>query len=155
MDQLDKKLLSLLQSEGRISNFDLSQKIGLSASPCLRRMRQLEKAGVILSYRAELDRQKIGLGLTIFAMIKTERHSQEEADLLEVEFERIPQIINCHVLSGASFDFLLEIVVPDMPAYERLLFGKLLKLPYIKDISTSFSLRRMKNTALPLDHIKV
>lgn len=150
LDETDLALLALLQGDARLSVVELGERVGLSASPCLRRLRRLEEIGAVEAYRAVLDRAAVGLALTAFVELKVDRQARDNPDLLAERLVAIPQVVACHMISGAA-DFLLEIVVADLPAYERLLSERLLTLPMIADIRTSFSLRRIRSEgALPL-----
>lgn len=150
LDRTDRRILAVLQEDGRLTNVELAERIALSPSPCLRRVRALEGAGIIRGYRALLDREAVGLGLTVFVEIKVERHSRENAAALHQALAAIPEVLTCHMVSGAA-DFLAEIVVPDLAAYERLLTETLLTLPMVGEIRSNFALRRVKSGApLPL-----
>ena len=150
LDQTDRRILLALQAEGRLTNVELAERVALSASPCLRRVRRLEEAGVVLGYRAVLDREAVGLGLTVFVEIKVERHSRDNAQALQDALAAIPEVVACHMLSGAA-DFLAEVVVADLRAYEALLTERLLVLPMVAAIRSNVSLRRIKSEApLPL-----
>jgi Lrp/AsnC family leucine-responsive transcriptional regulator len=153
LDALDRRILEALQADGRLTLVELAERVGLSASPCLRRMRRLEEEGFISGYRASLDRARIGLGLTVFMGIKVDGHRDENAAALGAAIQAMPEVVACHVVSGAA-DFLLEVVVPDLAHYERLLFGTVLKLPMVKDVQSHFALRTVKPASpLPLDHL--
>jgi Lrp/AsnC family leucine-responsive transcriptional regulator len=148
MDLVDRQMLHILQRDGRISNAALAEQLHLSPSPCLRRLRALESSGVISGYRAELDREKLGLGLTLFVELKVEGHSERNAAAISEAVATIPQVVSAHIVSGAA-DFLLEVVVKDLRDYERLLFETLLNLPNVADVRSNFALRAVK-TAGPL-----
>jgi Lrp/AsnC family transcriptional regulator, leucine-responsive regulatory protein len=153
LDRVDCRLLEVLQREGRLSNVALAERVHLSPSPCLRRLKALEQAGVIDGYRAVLDREAIGLGLTVFVEVKVEGHSEETALAIEAAVAKMPEVVSCHIVSGGA-DFLLEVVVPDLRAYERLLLGSLLKLPSISDVRSNFAIREVKPASpLPLGHL--
>ncbi|WP_181708216.1 Lrp/AsnC family transcriptional regulator [Chthonobacter rhizosphaerae] len=153
LDAIDRRILSALQRDARLSNVDLAAEVGLSPSPCLRRVRLLEEAGVITDYRALLDRTAIGLGLTVFVGIKVDRHDDAHATAFREAVAALPQVVSCHLVSGES-DFLLQIVLPDLAAYERLLLDTLLKLPGVKDIRSNFVLNTVKSMGtLPLDQV--
>ena len=150
MDTADWRILNTLQNDGRRSNVEVADAIGLSPSPCLRRIKRLEKEKLIRGYRAILDREAIGLALTVFVEIRVAKHSKRNAQALHELLSGMPEVINCHMVSGVA-DFLAEIVVPDLKSYERLLSERLLALPMIADIRSNFSLRRIKSDApLPL-----
>ena len=150
LDSTDRRMLAILQRDGRISNAALAEQLHLSPSPCLRRLRSLEQDGVIVGYRAVLDRLKLGLGLTVFAGLNVERHSDQTAAEITKALRDAPEVISAHIVSGTA-DFRLEIVVADLAAYERLLFDTLLKLPYVTDVRSEFALRAAKTDgSLPL-----
>lgn len=153
LDAFDHKILAALQEDGRLSNVDLAEKVGLSPSPCLRRVKRLEQEGYIRGYRAVLDRRKVGLGLTIYVDIKVEKHSTENAAMHQRLLEAIPEVVAAHMVSGDA-DFVAEVVVPDLAAYEELLTERLLSLPMVKDVRSNFVIRPVKTDApLPLGHL--
>ena len=150
MDLVDRQMLHILQREGRISNASLAEQLHLSPSPCLRRLRALESSGLITGYRAELDREKLGLGLTLFVELKVEGHSERAAMAITDALRAVPEVISAHIVSGSA-DFLLEVVVSDLRDYERLLFNTLLNLPNVSDVRSNFALRAVKAASpLPL-----
>jgi Lrp/AsnC family transcriptional regulator, leucine-responsive regulatory protein len=150
LDTVDRRMLEILQREGRISNAALAERLHLSPSPCLRRLRALERDGVIASYRAVLDRARLGLGLTVFVELKAEGHSDRTAAAIAERLAATPEVISAHIVSGSA-DFLLEVAVADLAAYERLMFGTLLQLPNVVDIRSNFALRTVKTEGpLPL-----
>jgi len=154
LDRVDRRLLEILQREGRLSNAALAERVHLSPSPSLRRVKALEEDGVIAGYRAVLDREAVGLGLTVFVEIKVEGHSDRLAEEIEAAVNAMPEVVACHIVSGAA-DFLLEVVVPDLRAYERLLLGSLLKLPAVVDVRSNFAIRTVKAPGpLPLGHLQ-
>lgn len=154
LDSFDLRILETLQSDGRLSNVELADRIGLSPTPCLRRVRALESSGLIRGYKAEVDRGGVGLGLTVMVGVKIDGHRDENASAVQDAFRAMPEVIACHIVSGES-DFLLETVFPDIASYERFLFGKLLALPMVKDIRSNIVLRTVKeNAPLPLDHVR-
>jgi Lrp/AsnC family leucine-responsive transcriptional regulator len=143
LDAVDRRMLEILQREGRISNAALAERLHLSPSPCLRRLRGLEHDGVISGYRAVLDRAKLGLGLTVFVELKVVEHSDRTAAAIGEALVAEPEIVSAHIVSGPA-DFLLEVVLADLAAYERLLFGTLLRLPNVSDVRSNFALRTVK-----------
>ncbi|MXQ11829.1 Lrp/AsnC family transcriptional regulator [Microvirga makkahensis] len=154
LDPIDLRILRALQADGRLTNQELADQVGLSPSPCLRRVRRLERDGFIRTYRAVLDRESIGLGLTVFVDIKVEKHSRENAMALQEALTALPEVVACHMVSGTA-DFIVEIVVADLKAYERLLTERLLTLPMIGDIRSNFALTQVKTDApLPLTHLE-
>jgi Lrp/AsnC family leucine-responsive transcriptional regulator len=131
----------------------LAEEIGLSPSPCLRRVRMLEEAGVIRGYQANLDRDEVGLGLTVFVGVKVDRHNEERADAFRAAVTALPEVISAFLVSGES-DFLLQVVVPDLRAYDRFVTASLLKLPGISDIRSNFAINTVKTPGpLPLGHL--
>jgi Lrp/AsnC family leucine-responsive transcriptional regulator len=153
LDRTDRRILEALQEDGKLSNVDLADKVALSPSPCLRRVKRLEDEGIIRGYRAVLDRKVIGLGLTVFVEIKVDKHSRDNATALHKALALMPEVVSCHMVSGVA-DFLAEIVVSDLDAYERLLTDRLLTLPMVEDIRSNFAIRTVKTDApLPLGHL--
>lgn len=153
LDAFDRRILEALQAEGRLTNAELAERIGLSATPCLRRVKALERDGLIEGYRATLGRQAVGLGLTVMVGVKVDGHRDDHATAIQEAFQAMPEVVACHLVSGES-DFLLEVVVPDLARYERFLLGTLLKLPMVKDIRSNFVIRTVKAAApLPLAHL--
>jgi Lrp/AsnC family leucine-responsive transcriptional regulator len=150
MDDIDRNILSELQRDGRMSNVELAERVSLSPSPCLRRLKRLERDGLIAGYSAVLDRRKVGLGLTVFVELKIEGHSTKTATRLETVFAAMEEVVACHIVSGPS-DFLLEVVVEDLEAYERFLLGTLLEIPGVNDVRSNISISTIKsNGPLPL-----
>jgi len=150
LDTLDRKILEALQADGRISVVDLAAKVGLSPSPCLRRVRQLEKAGMISRYVAVLDQRAVGLPVSVFVSIKLEQQKQESLDRFEKAIQRWPEILECYLMTG-SRDYWLRVVVPDLDAYERFVKQKLTRIEGIASIESSFALQQVKYTnVLPL-----
>lgn len=153
LDAYDRRILEALQQNGRLTNVELAEQIGLSPSPCLRRVRMLEEAGVIQGYEARLAPDEVGLGLTVFVGVKVERHHERDAEQFRKEVSALPEVIAAHLVSGES-DFLLQVVVPDLRGYERFLLGTLLKLTGVKDIRSNFAIQTVKRQSpLPLDHL--
>ena len=154
LDRIDRRILEGLQADARISNVDLADRVALSPSPCLRRVRRLEEDGVVRGYRAVIDRKAVGLGLTVFVEIKVARHSLETAAELQDRLVAIPEVVACHMVSGMA-DFLAEVVVPDLEAYERVLTDKLLTISVIEDIRSNFAIRSVKvDGPLPLERLE-
>ena len=154
-DATDLKILAVLHKDARLSNVDIADQVHLSASPCLRRTRRMEAAGIIRGYRVDIDRNRVGLGITVFAEIKAAGHSRENADMLSAELAKIPEVVSCFMVSGQA-DFLAEIVVENLAAYEQLLSSKLLTLAMVGDVRSNFALRTIKaNAPLPLPDTQV
>jgi len=140
LDAIDLKILRELQADARLPNLALAERIGLSPSPCSRRVKLLEETGVIEGYRAVLNRQAVDLGLTVFAGVRVERHTHENAEAFVEAVLKMEEVVACHLVSG-DVDFLLEVVVRDMPTYEGTVLRRLLELPAVRDIRTSFAMR--------------
>jgi Lrp/AsnC family leucine-responsive transcriptional regulator len=153
LDAIDRRILTALQEDGRLTNVELSDRVGLSPSPTLRRVKLLEDVGVIRGYRAVLDRPRVNLGLTLFVNISAEsREDIETSEFLKLVVS-FKEVVSCHLVSGES-DFLLEVVVPDLAAYDNFLVKKLLKVPGIKAIRSNFVIRTIKPQGpLMLDHL--
>lgn len=153
LDRIDLKILALLQQDGRLSNVELAERIALSPTPCLRRVKRLEDEGVIAFYRAELDRRKLGLGVTAFVCINIADHGPKATELFLTSVGAIDEIVTCHVLSG-QFDFLLEVVTPTLDHYASVMLDRLGGLPGVSALQTSFALRTVKGARrLPLAHL--
>jgi Lrp/AsnC family transcriptional regulator, leucine-responsive regulatory protein len=153
IDETDRRILAALQRNGRLQNVELAKTVGLSPSPCLRRVKRLEKAGFITRYSAVLERTKLGFGITAFLSIEIERNRKTETELLREQLRKLPHVVACHIITGDA-DFFLEIVAEDLAAYSALVLDVLNKLPGIKSIRSSISLEAVKASApLPLgDH---
>ncbi|QJE74308.1 Lrp/AsnC family transcriptional regulator [Aerophototrophica crusticola] len=149
LDGADMRILDALQRNGRLSNVDLAEQVGLSPSPCLRRVRDLEEDGYIQGYAAILDRRKLGFGVVAFVEVKIDQNA--EGDLrFRRAVEAIPEVVSCFVMTG-TMDYLLQVVVPDLDAYAEVSMGKLLQIPGVKDVRSSFVLDVVKHsTCLPL-----
>ncbi|MDY8110320.1 Lrp/AsnC family transcriptional regulator [Fulvimarina sp. 2208YS6-2-32] len=153
LDAIDRRILFALQKNARIANVNLAEEVGLSASPCLRRVGLLEREGIIRGYHASLDRSALGFGLTVFVNVKVERHDDEAAEAFRAAIRVLPEVVTCHLVSGDA-DFLLQVVVPDLHAYERLLLGALLKAPGVRDIRSNIAIQTVKDQPyLPLDRL--
>lgn len=150
LDKFDWAILNELQKEGRLSNADLSARVGLSAAPCWRRVRRLEEAGFIKGYRAEIDRHKIGLGVLAFVRLDADSNSGGVLRGLEEAIRAIPEIVSCHYISGTG-TFELQVVSRDLNSFSQFAREVLINLPHVKDLHTSFSLGEVKaSSALPL-----
>jgi Lrp/AsnC family transcriptional regulator, leucine-responsive regulatory protein len=153
LDAIDRRIIAALQADGRLSNHQLATVVGLSPSPCLRRVKRLEREGYIESYRAVLQRDRIGLGFTAFVTVKIEGHADLRADDLQDTLVAMPEVVACHMVSGDS-DYLLEVVVPDRESYQAFLVEKLLDLPIIKEVRSNIAIQPLKTAApLPLAHL--
>ena len=151
MDHFDKKLLSILQTNGRISNVELSEAVNLSESACLRRVKSLEERGFIDKYVALLDQKRVGLTDTVFVHIVLKREEKSELLAFEEAVKQIPEILECYLMTG-EFDYLLHLVVANMADFERLHNESLTQLPGVSRVNSSFAIRTVqKTTALPID----
>ena len=153
-DKTDRAILTILQREGRLPNVELAERVALSPSSCLRRTKALEAAGLIAGYRAELDRQRLGLGLTVFISLRVQQHSRATSRTIEDALTAIPAVVACYVVSGEA-DFLVEAVVPDLGAYESLLLDKVLAIDAVSDARSTFAIRTVLGRgALPVDSVR-
>jgi len=153
IDAYDRRILDALQGDGRLTNLELADRVGLSPSPCLRRVRALEAAGLIKGYSARLDRRKIGLGMTVFVALNIELHREMEATKFREALTRFPEVVSCYITSG-DYDFLLQVVVPDLDAFREFSLERLIKVPGVKGIHSSFVIDTVKEGApFPLSHL--
>lgn len=151
LDRYDRRILELLQQEGRISNQQLAERIGLSQSPCLRRVRALEEAGLITGYRAMLDAEKLGLTLLALIHISMDRHTPERFANFDAEVNALPEVLECLLITGQEADYQLKVIVRDMDAYQSLLLNKITRIKGVTGVHSSFVLRQVvTRTALPL-----
>lgn len=150
IDHYEKKILEILQEDARISSSELADKVGLSQSPCWRRVNMLEESGVIRKRVVLVDRKKVGLRAQVFAQVKLSAHGRAHLADFEAAIADIPEVIECYVLMG-TVDFLLRVVTVDIESYEKLFFEKLSRLPGVQEITSSIALSEIKNsTALPI-----
>ena len=151
LDAVDRALLDALQKNGRATVGELAEQVSLSPSPCWRRVRQLEDAGLISGYHAHLDRHRVGYGVLGFVQIGLHNHTAEITAAFEREVLALPQVLSCHNLSG-RYDYQLELVAPDLGFFAEFVRTRIRSLPGVREISTSFSLKEVKRTvALPVD----
>lgn len=151
IDRYDRQILRLLQENGRLSNQELAERISLSPSPCLRRVRALEDAGVIVGYRALADAKALGMNLMALIHISMDRHTPERFEGLEAAIRDIPEIMECLLITGQAADYQLKVVVCDMDAYQELLLNRITRIPGVTGVHSSFVLRRVVDkTALPI-----
>jgi Lrp/AsnC family leucine-responsive transcriptional regulator len=149
-DPLRRRILATLQREGRLTNQELADRVGLSPSPCWRRVRELEEEGVIRRYAAILDPEKAGISECVFTLINLEMHNQDSLTAFEQAVKDRPEIVECYAITGDA-DFLLKVHVPNIRAYDRLLNEVIFRIPGVKHVKSSFTLREIKyDTALPL-----
>jgi Lrp/AsnC family transcriptional regulator, leucine-responsive regulatory protein len=152
MDKFDTAILNALQQQGRMSNQELADAIGLSPSPCLRRLRALEEAGFIDGYSARLNARKLGLTLTAFIQISMDKHTPERFAGFEKKLTKLPEVLECHLITGQQADYLLKVIVKDMDAYQHFLLNKLTTIEGITGVHSSFVLKSPVNdNQLPLE----
>jgi Lrp/AsnC family leucine-responsive transcriptional regulator len=151
LDRYDRRILEELQRDGRISNQELAERIGLSPSPCLRRVRALEESGLITGYRALLDATRLGLSLTALIHISMDRHTPERFANFEEKIAALPEVMECLLVTGQDADYQLKVVVRDMDAFQALLLEKITRIEGVSGVHSSFVLRRVVDkTALPV-----
>ena len=151
-DKIDLSILRELQQDSSLTNQDLADRVGLSASPCLRRVKALEEIGVIDRKVTILKKSSLGLKLTAFLQISMDRHTPDRFSVFEEEVDVFPEVRNCNLVTGQNCDYLLEVVVEDMEKYHDFLLGKLTRIPGVTGVQSSFLLRSVKeSTALRLD----
>ena len=153
LDRTDRRILEQLQADGRLSNQELAERVLLSPSPCLRRVRALERSGVIQRYAAVLDPLRVGLELLAYVSVKLEKRGKMPVDQFTRAVQSWPEVITCFSTTG-DMDYLMRVQVEDLAHYSRFIMDKLLKQPGVIDIRSNFVLERVKETsALPLEHL--
>ncbi|MBR7889884.1 Lrp/AsnC family transcriptional regulator [Marinomonas sp. A79] len=153
-DKIDLKILREIQQDSSLTNQELADRVGLSPSPCLRRVKALEESGVIDRSVTLLDQSKLGLKLSVFIQISMDRHTPDRFEVFESTLASFPEVKSCNLVTGQSADYLLEVVVEDMDRYQEFLLGRLTRIPGVTGVHSSFLLRKIINrTSLPLDHL--
>ena len=151
LDSIDRRLLAELQDEGRVTNVDLARRVGLTAPPCLRRVRALEEAGVIRGYHADLDASSLGFTITVFAMVSLKSQAEEDLRAFENHIKGLAEVRECHMLNG-EIDFILKIVSKDLQSFQEFLTSKLTPAPNVASVKTSLTIRTAKSEpGVPLD----
>ena len=151
IDRYDRQILGVLQQEGRISNQDLADRIGLSPSPCLRRVKALEQAGLITGYRAHVDAKAMGLSLLALIHISMDQHTPERFKHFDAQISEIPEVMECLLITGQAADYQLKVAVRDMDAFQELLLNRITRIKGVTGVHSSFILRRVVDkTALPV-----
>jgi Lrp/AsnC family leucine-responsive transcriptional regulator len=151
LDRYDRRILEVLQGEGRISNQELADRIGLSPSPCLRRVKALEEGGVLTAYRALVDSRKLGLTLMALIYISMDRHTPDRFANFEAKVKELPEVLQCLLVTGQDADYQLKVIVRDMDAYQELLLNKITRIQGVTGVHSSFVLRKVVDkTALPV-----
>ena len=147
LDRYDRQILAVLQQDGRISNQDLAERIGLSPSPCLRRVRALEEAGIIVGYRARLDPKALGYPLMALIYIAMDKHTSERFEQFEREVCAFSEVQECVLITGQDADYQLKVVVRDMDAFQELLLNRITRISGVTGVHSSFVLRRVVDSA--------
>ena len=154
LDRTDRRILQAMQRNARISNLELAETVGLSPTPCSRRVKRLEESGIIRCHVTLLNQSMLGLKLTAYISISMDRHTPERFEAFEAAIADYPEVMECSVVTGQSADYLLRAVVPDMEYYEKFLLGKLTRIEGVSGVHSSFELRRVvQRTELPFEHI--
>lgn len=152
LDRTDKRILKELQANGRISNQELADRVGLSPSPCLRRVKQLEEEGIIEGYVGMVNASKLGLKMMALIQIRMDRHTPERFDEIEKTLRDYPQVLECILITGQTADYQVKVIVKDMEEYQDFLLNKITPLPGVSDVHSSFVLRQViYKTALPIE----
>ena len=146
LDRTDIRILEQLQRDGRLSHVELAERVGLSPTPCTRRVRRLEKLGIIRGYTALIEPKRVGQNVLAFVQIKLERHTDDVIDRFRRMLEERPEVVSAHAMTG-EMDFLLQVVVPDLDALGRFTLHQLLKLPGVRDVRSSLVLETLKTVA--------
>ncbi|WP_170332328.1 Lrp/AsnC family transcriptional regulator [Ruegeria arenilitoris] len=150
MDQIDRKIIRALQKDGRMTVIDLAEHVGLSATPCARRLERLQRDGVITGYAAQVNAELLGFGVTIFVSVELEKQDRNAIDAFEKAIRRCDEVMECYLMTG-SRDILLRVVVQDLNAFDAFLENRLMKIPGIRNLRSNFALRTMvKRDVLPL-----
>lgn len=154
LDQIDRKILAELQSDGRMTNVELAKRVGISAPPCLRRVRSLEEAGFIKGYHADVDTRLLGFEVQVFAMVGLASQAEVDLTAFENRCRAWPLVRECHMLNG-EVDFMLKCVAPDLSSFQRFLTGELLTTPNVASVKTSLVIRCAKDEpGVPFDVVE-
>lgn len=151
LDRIDRHLLELLQQNSSLSNLELAEKVGLSPSPCARRVKALEDCGLIQGYRAHLDARQLGLDLLALVSISMDRHTPERFNNFEAALKQCPEVLECYLITGQSADYIVKVIVRDMNAYQQFLLGTLTRIEGVSGVHSSFVMRKVVDrTNLPV-----
>lgn len=145
-DRIDRQILAHLQQDGRMTNVELAERVGLTAPPCLRRVRALEEEGVIRGYHADLDPASLGFPITVFAMVSLRSQAEHDLAAFEAHVAEIPEVRECHMLNG-EIDFILKIVASDLKSFQEILTTHLTPAPNVASVKTSLTIRTAKSTS--------
>ncbi|EKF75399.1 transcriptional regulator [Alcanivorax hongdengensis A-11-3] len=155
LDRTDLRILAALQADGGLSNQQLAEQVGLSPSPCSRRVQKLEVAGIIIKRETVLDARKLGLDLTVMIQISMDRHTPERFANFEEQVASYPEVQQCYLVTGQEADYLLKVVVPDIDAYQHFLLNRITRIEGVSGVHSSFVMRRVVDTAaLPLNYVE-
>ena len=146
LDRIDRQILAYLQEDGRMTNVELADRVGLTAPPCLRRVRTLEQAGVIRGYHAECDAAQLGFPITVFAMVSLKSQAESDLAAFETHVTALPEVRECHMLNG-EIDFVLKIVATDLESFQRFLTTHLTTAPNVASVKSSLTIRSAKSAA--------
>lgn len=153
IDRFDRMILAELQRNGALSNQDLAEKVGLSASPCSRRVKALEEAGIIVARTTLLNQKALGLDLTVMIQISMDKHTPERFENFEKKILEFPEVQQCYLVTGQEADYLLKVVVPDIDAFQHFLLGKITTIEGVSGVHSSFVMRKVvDSTAIPLNY---
>ena len=154
LDRYDRHILEILQQEGGLSNLELAERVGLSPSPCSRRVQKLEEAGIIRGRAVLLDSKALGLGLTVMIQISMDRHTPARFEKFEAAIRGFEEVQQCYLITGQSADYLLKVTVPDMDHYQAFLLNKITRIEGVSGVHSSFVMRKVVDaTALPLNYL--
>jgi len=145
-DRIDRQIMALLQADGRMTNVDLAERVGLTAPPCLRRVRALEEAGAIRGYHADLEPGRLGYPITVFAMVSLRSQAERDLAAFEAHVADIPEVRECHMLNG-EIDFILKIVATDLRSFQEILTTHLTPAPNVASVKTSLTIRTAKSVS--------
>ena len=148
LDRIDSKILQVLSREGRISWRDLAERIGLSLTPTLRRIRRLEESGLIAGYAARFDEDRLGLGITMFISVTLDRQTEETLKVFERRIADVPEVMSCHLMTGEA-DYLLRVVVADLATYQRFMLDVLTRIPGVAHIQSSLAIKPVFQRSTP------
>lgn len=147
LDQIDHKILRHLQENARITNAELAEKVGLSPTPCLRRLRRLENDGIIRGYHTEVNREALGVNVTVIILVKLEREDDKTLRDFEAAIQQRPEVMECYLVTG-KFDYFVRVVIPTLAAYETFLSETILRMPNVETVESSFTLREVERKVI-------
>lgn len=154
LDRIDRRILTEMQRNGRINNLELAERVGLSPTPCSRRVKRLEEAGIIAKHVTLLSPARLNLKLTALIQISMDRHTPDRFENFQAKVAEFPEVIECSLITGQTADYLVKVVVPDMDAYQEFLLGKLTRIVGVSGVQSSFVMQQIiHKTELPLDYL--